>query len=140
MRLDDLLKQDSEWLRGTGPYSNIVMSSRVRIARNIDKMPFSHWAQRKKQEEIMNMVLDAASKTNYLKDALVFKMQDLSDVDKLFLVERHLMSPEHASPGEFKALVFDPKEVVSIMINEEDHMRIQALQSGFNLMEIGRAS
>ncbi len=138
MNLDDLLKQDSEWLKGTGPYSNIVISSRVRLARNLDKMPFSHWAQRKKQEEIMNMIIDAANATNYLKGSMVYRIRDLSETDRMFLVERHLMSPEHAKDGEFKALIMDPKEVVSIMVNEEDHMRIQAMQSGFNLMEAWR--
>ena len=138
MKLDDLLKQESEWLKGTGPSSNIVISSRVRVARNLDRMPFSHWAQRKKQEEIMNMITSAAAATNYLKGSMTFKIQDLSEVDRVFLVERHLMSPEHAKEGEFKALIVDPKEVVSIMVNEEDHMRIQAMQSGFNLMEAWR--
>jgi protein arginine kinase len=59
-------------------------------------------------------------------------------VDRLFLVERHLMSPEHARDAEHKGLIVDPKEIVSIMINEEDHLRIQILQSGLNLMECWR--
>ena len=138
MKIDDLLQQESEWLKGTGPNSNIVISSRVRLARNLDRMPFSHWAQRKRLEEIMIMVLDAASRTSYLKGAMFLKMSDLDEIDKLFLVERHLMSPEHEKEGEFKALIVDPKEVVSIMINEEDHLRIQSLQSGFNLTEAWR--
>ncbi len=138
MKLEDLLKQESEWLKGTGPYSHIVISSRVRLARNLDRMPFSHWAQRKKLEEIMNMVLDAASRTTFLKNGIVLKMSEVDEIDKLFLVERHLMSPEHAKEGDFKALIIDPKEIVSIMVNEEDHIRIQTLQSGFNLAEAWR--
>jgi protein arginine kinase len=56
----------------------------------------------------------------------------------MFLVERHLMSPEHAKNVEYKALIVDPKEIVSIMVNEEDHLRIQVMQSGLNLIECWR--
>lgn len=136
--LDDFLKKDSEWLKGTGPNSDIVMSSRVRLARNLDKLSFSHWADKKQQEAIMNAVFDAAKSISYLKDALFIRLKDLSEVDRFFLVERHLMSPEHAKDVEFKALIVDPKEIVSIMVNEEDHLRIQVLQSGFNLTEAWR--
>jgi len=135
MQLDDFLKQDSEWLRGTGPSSNIVFSSRTRLARNLEGLPFSHWAQKKRQEEILQMVQVAVESSAFLKDSLFIRLKDISEVDRLFLVERHLMSPEHAENVEFKALVIESKEIVSIMINEEDHLRIQVLQSGFNLKE-----
>ena len=138
MKLDDFLKHDCEWLKGTGPNSDIVMSSRTRLARNLDKFAFSHWADKTQQEEIMNAVLDAAKSVSFLKDALFFRLKDLSEVDRIFLVERHLMSPEHTKDVEFKALIVDPKEIISVMVNEEDHLRIQILQSGMNLMECWR--
>lgn len=138
MKLDDLLRQDSEWLKGTGPNSDIVMSSRTRLARNLEKFAFSHWANKKQLGEILEIVKEAAESTNFLKDSLFIRIKDLSEVDRLFLVERHLMSLEHTKDAEYRALIIDPKEVVSIMINEEDHLRIQVLQSGFNLMEAWR--
>ena len=138
MRLDDLLKHDCEWLKGTGPNSDIVMSSRTRLARNLDKFAFSQWADRTQREGILNVVLDAAKSVTYLKEALFLRLKDLSEVDRLFLVERHLMSPEHTKDVEFKALIVDPKEMISIMVNEEDHLRIQIFQSGLNLMECWR--
>lgn len=138
MRIDDFLRHDSEWLKGTGPNSDIVMSSRTRLARNLDKLAFSHWADKKQQEAILTAALDAAESVNYLKDALFVRLKDLSEVDRSFLVERHLISLEHAKDVEFKALIVDPKEIVSIMVNEEDHLRMQVLQSGFNLMEAWR--
>lgn len=138
MSLDYFLKQDSEWLKGTGPSSNIVMSSRTRLARNLDKIPFSNWADKKELEYILATVKEAALGTNFLKNAIFFRLKDMSEVDRLFLVERHLMSPEHATNVEYKGLIVDPKEIVSIMINEEDHLRIQVLQSGFNLNECWR--
>ncbi|MDP3790862.1 MAG: protein arginine kinase [Candidatus Omnitrophota bacterium] len=138
MKLDEFLKHDCEWLKGTGPNSDIVMSSRTRLARNLDKLSFSHWADKKQQEAILTAILDAAKSVSYLKDALFLRLKDLSEVDRLFLVERHLMSPEHTKDVEFKALIVDPKEIISIMVNEEDHLRIQILQSGLNLMECWR--
>ena len=138
MRVDDFLRHDSEWLKGTGPNSDIIMSSRTRLARNLDKLSFSHWADKKQQETILNAAFDAARNVNYLKDALFVRLKDLNEVDRFFLVERHLISLEQAKDVEFKALIVDPKEIVSIMVNEEDHLRIQVLQSGFNLMEAWR--
>jgi len=138
MKLDDFLKQDTEWLRGTGPHSDIVMSSRTRVARNLNKFYFSHWADKRQLDEILAAIKEAAEATSFLKNSIYIKLKDLSEVDRLFLVERHLMSPEHAKDVEYKALIVDPKEVVSIMINEEDHLRMQVLQSGFNLIEAWR--
>lgn len=138
MTIDDFLKQDSEWLKGTGPNADIVMSSRTRLARNIEKTPFSNRADPKQLEDVMARVKEAVLSTNFLKNASFFSLKDLSEIDRLFLVERHLMSPEHAKDVEYKGLIIDPKEVVSIMINEEDHLRIQILQSGLNLRECWR--
>src|SRR3990167_5178792 len=116
MTIDDFLNQDSEWLKGTGPSSNIVMSSRTRLARNLDRIPFSNWANRKQLEDVLSAVKDAAFSSNFLKKALFVRLKDLSEVDRQFLVERHLMSPEHSQGVEYKALIVDPKEIVSVMI------------------------
>jgi len=135
MNYKDFIKQDTEWLKGTGPNANIVMSSRVRLARNLDKVPFSNWANKDRLEEVLVAVKDAALSAGILSDALFVRLKDLSEVDRLFLVERHLISPEHAENADYKAVIIDPKEMISIMINEEDHLRIQVLLSGSNLRE-----
>jgi len=138
MKLDDLLNQTSEWLKGTGPRSEIVISSRVRLARNLIKVPFSDWATKEQKKKIADTTSSALKASNVMKNYAVFEMAKLNDVDRGFLVERHLMSPEHAREPEFKYLALDAKEVISVMINEEDHLRIQVLQSGFNLPEAWR--
>lgn len=138
MTIDDFLNQDSEWLKGTGPNSNIAMSSRTRLARNIDKFAFTHWAAKKQLSDIVALAANAANSSEYLKNAFFIRLKDLSELDRQFLVERHLMSPEHARDIEHKAMIVDPKEMVSIMINEEDHLRIQVLQSGLNIVEAWR--
>jgi len=138
MTIDDLLKQTSEWLKGTGEHSDIVISSRIRLARNLNKLPFSHWSSKKNKLESLGLIKDAIGKSSYLKKSNYVDLASLKDLDKRFLVERHLMSREHASKEDSKALVFDDKEIVAIMLNEEDHLRIQVMQSGFNLTEAWR--
>ncbi|MEW6100797.1 MAG: protein arginine kinase [Candidatus Omnitrophota bacterium] len=135
MKLNDLLNHTSEWLKGTGPHSDIVISSRVRLARNLDKAPFSHWAGKKESEEALKRIEEAISKIDYFKSTTVFRLADLDSVDKQFLVERHLMSMEHAQKTDHKAVAVDEEEIISIMINEEDHIRMQVMQSGFNIFE-----
>ena len=135
MKLNDLVNQTSEWLRGTGPNSNIVISSRIRLARNLKNFPFSHWANEKQLDEVFSMARKAILANNYMKNALFLKLTDLSKVDKQFLIERHLISHEYTIKPEHKAVAIADKEILSIMINEEDHLRIQVMQSGFNLKE-----
>ncbi|MFH0826519.1 MAG: protein arginine kinase [Candidatus Omnitrophota bacterium] len=135
MNLSDLLNHTSEWLKSTGPHSDIVISSRIRLARNLDKLPFPHWGNTQQGEKALAGIEEAISKVEYLKKTTFFKLGDLDSVDKQFLVERHLMSLEHAQKTNHKALVIDDDEILSIMINEEDHIRIQVMQSGFNLFE-----
>jgi len=135
MKLDDLINHSSEWLKGTGPNSDIVISSRIRLARNLEKIPFPHWGNDKQGEGVLNAITEAAGKIDYLKSTTTFKLADLDNVDKQFLIERHLMSYEHAQKTDSKAVVIDDEEILSIMINEEDHIRMQVMQSGFNLFE-----
>jgi len=140
MKLEDLLMRESEWLKGIGPRSNIVISSRARIARNISGFPFFNWAKKADKEKLLKLAEEALLKSKFMKDTIFLKMKDTSEIDKQFLVERHLISPEHTVDAAYKALIFDEKEIVSIMINEEDHLRIQVLQSGFNIMEAWRVA
>jgi protein arginine kinase len=135
MKLNDLLNHTSEWLKSTGPYSDIVISSRIRLARNLDKLPFPHWANKKHGEQALKIIVDAIGKVDYLKKTTNFDLAQLDSIDKQFLVERHLMSLEHAQKTDHKAVVVDEEEIVSIMINEEDHLRMQVMQSGFNIFE-----
>ncbi len=135
MKLDDLIKHTGEWLRGTGPHSNIVMSSRIRLARNMAKTPFPNKATKKALTDILATVEGAINQINLFKGAMFLRMTELDNVDKQFLVERHLMSHEHAANPDGKALIVSREEVLSVMINEEDHLRIQVMQSGFNLNE-----
>lgn len=134
MRLDDLINHASEWLKGTGPHSDIIISSRIRLARNLQGKLFPQWASRPQAEETMNMLKEAIQRVNYLKKTTFFRLLEMDNVDKQFLVERHLMSREQASKPDSKAIVIDDEEIISIMLNEEDHLRMQVMKSGFDLL------
>ena len=133
--LDELIRQTGEWLRGVGPVSDIVMSSRVRLARNLEKLPFATRATKATQAEVLRLVKEGILQTAEIKKPMIFEMSELDEVDRQFLVERHLISREHATRTDHRAVAIGQGEVVSIMVNEEDHLRIQVMQSGLTLRE-----
>lgn len=135
MQIDDLIQQTGEWLKNTGPHSHIVMSSRIRLARNLNKIPFPARAEKKELTNVYSLVSPAISNISYMENAIFLKINDLDNVDKQFLIERHLMSHDHAASGEGRAIAISKEEIVSIMMNEEDHLRIQVMRSGLNLFE-----
>lgn len=98
-------------------------------------MPFPNKAPKKTLDEVLETINKTIASVEYFKSAGFLKIAELDNVDRKFLIERHLMSHEHASNPDGKALVISKEEVLSVMVNEEDHMRIQVMQSGFNLEE-----
>jgi len=138
MKLDDLINHSGEWLKGTGPHANIVMSSRVRLARNLKNVSFPNRATKKTLVQVLENMQRASGEAPYFKGSTIFRMNELDNIDKQFLVERHLMSHEHAANVEGKALIVNSEEILSVMVNEEDHLRIQVMQSGFDLHETWR--
>ncbi|PIQ84039.1 MAG: protein arginine kinase [Candidatus Omnitrophica bacterium CG11_big_fil_rev_8_21_14_0_20_63_9] len=133
--IDELMKRPSEWLRGTGPVSEIVMSSRIRLARNLEKFPFATRATKVSQGEVLAVVREGLQRTGAMRQSHVFEIGDLDEVDRQFLVERHLVSREHIVHADHKAVAIGQGEAISVMINEEDHLRIQVMQSGMNLQD-----
>lgn len=133
MKLDALMHQLGEWLKAAGPHSDIVMSSRVRLARNLNKVPFSHWAGKKEKEEVLNLIKDVLSENEFLKGGLLVLMKELDEIERSLLVERHLVSREFIQNPDSKAVAISANEAISGMINEEDHLRLQVMQSGFNV-------
>ena len=135
MQINDLINHTSEWLKGTGPHSDVVISSRIRLARNLNQFPFPHWASKAQLNTILEKSSQAMEKVELLKKSTLFILANLDSIDKQFLVERHLMSIEHTQKTEQKAVLVNDEENIAVMINEEDHLRIQLMQSGFNLFE-----
>lgn len=137
MNLDELAQTTGEWLRGSGPESDIVVSSRVRLARNLADFPFisrATAADRVAIEEILRGRVDALQKSGQAPSDLIYvNVSELPELDRQFLVERQLISREHAESEGARAVAIDRAEQFSVMINEEDHLRIQVMHSGLDL-------
>lgn len=135
MNLDALLPTLGEWLRGTGPDSDIVLSTRIRLARNLADIPFTSRADASQKAAVVRRVRDALNKVRLPYKLEYHELNALTPLDRQFLVERQLISPELAAQAGPCGVAFDERESVSIMINEEDHLRLQVLRSGFALEE-----
>jgi protein arginine kinase len=133
MEIKDLSDNTGEWLRGTGKESDIVISSRVRLARNIAGFPFLSRANLKQRREIESLLRKTIIERKIAQDVSYVNLNQATAIDKLFLVERHLISKEHAEGEGERGVAFGKSETVSLMINEEDHLRIQVICSGFEL-------
>src|SRR5947209_11941805 len=135
MNLDSLTHTSGEWLRGTGPESDIVVSSRVRLARNLAAFPFTNRASAYQKAEIEGLLRDRVGKVELDPKLDYVNVPGLSPLDRQFLVERQLISRELASAEGPRGVAFGPRETVSLMVNEEDHLRLQVMRSGFSLEE-----
>jgi len=136
MELDDLARQAGEWLKGEGPESDIIISSRIRLARNLADFPFTNRATPEQKEEIAEILRERVSHVRSRNGELTyFDLVERTDLDLQFLVERHLISKEHKEAAGARGVAINGAETISIMVNEEDHLRIQVLKSGFQLGE-----
>ncbi|MCA9131721.1 MAG: protein arginine kinase [Planctomycetales bacterium] len=133
MKLEDLAGKCGEWLRGSGPESDIVISSRIRLARNLAEFPFVRRASREERAQIAKMVRAKIESIQDWSRVLYLDLERLDEVDRQFLVERQLMSREIAEAEGERAVVIDQDERFSVMVNEEDHLRIQVMCSGLDL-------
>src|SRR5580704_10068147 len=125
--------------RRKGPYDRIVMSSRVRLARNLKEAAFPGWAKKPERIRVLEMIRPAVEGLPEMKDAFAEAMDSLSTLDKQILVERHLISREHAAKGAGSGLVLNRDETLCFMINEEDHLRMQALRPGLQIRQVWTA-
>lgn len=136
--IDVLLDRTSEWMDGSGPDAEIVLTSRVRIARNISGIPFPNRADSKNKQRVFGAIEKAIKNNDYMHGSLVLKLDKIDQLDRQFLIERRLISREQATSPVGGAVMVSEKEIVSLMINEEDHMRMQILYSGFRLLDAWR--
>ena len=135
MTLDDLIRKPGTWLAPSDA-SGIIVSSRIRLARNIDGVAFPGWAGEDECARLQAGLWEALQAVKALSPCLAIDMADLSQVDREFLRERHLISSELAQKAKGSSLLMREDEVLSIMINEEDHLRLQAMRPGFHLAEL----
>jgi len=136
VEFNDLTKTSGEWLRGNGPEADIVISSRIRLARNLAEFPFISRATPQDRVQIERILREGVLAAKPSDDFLYIAIDELEGVDRQLLVERHLISRELAEGQGRRAVAVDLGEKFSLMVNEEDHLRIQAMQSGFNLTSV----
>jgi protein arginine kinase len=118
-----------------GPHDRIVMSSRVRLARNLRDASFPGWAKKPERVKILETIQPVVVSMPEMADSFAETMDNLTSLDKQVLVERHLISREHAAKSAGSGIVLNREESFCVMINEEDHMRMQALCPGFQIRE-----
>ena len=135
MKFSNMLSTAGEWLRGEGPHHQIVISSRVRLARNLRNRAFPGWAKKAERISILDLIRPRVEELTEMQDSFSESLQELSALERQVLVERHLISREHAAKGVGSAVVMNRRQTLSIMINEEDHLRMQSIRSGLQLKQ-----
>ncbi len=136
MKFSRIIANTGEWLTGDGPHRQIVVSSRVRLARNLTNKPFPGWAKKAERLEVLKIVKSAVESLPEMAEAFSENLEALTPLEKQVLVERHLISREHAAKGVGSAVVMNAPQTLSFMVNEEDHLRMQAICCGLQLEKV----
>lgn len=137
MNLDNYInKASSQWMKGDGPHSTVAISSRVRLARNFGDYPFPGQASTRQLEEVEQKVRRwwNTGGVASLGEVEYISIKDIPEAERQALVDKHLVSPNIARQG-YGSVLLNQSESVSVMVNEEDHLRIQTLFSGLQLSE-----
>lgn len=129
---EDMARNPAGWLSGDGDESMVVLSSRVRLARNVAGCIYPSAADSATREKVVGYFESAVERSDLLSKGSLLRGSDLTPLDRDFLVERHLMSPGFMQDDKSRALYISTDEQISIMVNEEDHLRIQVLSPGLN--------
>ena len=125
----------SSWMNDDGPSSDIVLSSRVRLARNLEGIHFPTVASNEESKEVVGLLKNKMESTTVFDQLELITISELKPVEKRVLVEKHLISPHLAEDSPYGACLLSQDESISIMLNEEDHIRIQCLFPGLQLKE-----
>jgi protein arginine kinase len=133
VRWGDLDHGGGEWLRGEGAERDVVVSSRIRLARNLAGFPFLTKASEEQRREIVDRLREPLAGLALTTRPLYVDLEAADDVLGSFLVERHLISRELQGGKGARGVAFGSDEVVSVMVNEEDHLRVQTIRSSLDL-------
>lgn len=136
MKIDELARKPGPWLRGGGPMSDIVISSRVRLARNIAGFPFLSKVDDEQRNELAKLIRSHVDGRGIGSDWRYVDLERVDELDRQVLVERHLISRQLVDTRGARGVSFAKDESASVMVNEEDHLRIQVVRSGVQLEAI----
>ena len=135
MKLTDISNDINEWFNGSGPLADIVVSSRIRLARNIAGHKFLSRCSNAEKSEILNKLRDVLMSLKLGDKIFYISVDKAPTLSRHFLVERHLISRHHAFGKGPRGVVMAKKEFFTAMINEEDHLRLQVLKAGCQLSQ-----
>ncbi len=133
MAFEELLSPQGEWFTQEGLLGEVVVSSRLRLARNLEGRKFPHHASANEQKEILEAVQRVLTSEPKFQELKFVRLKEISSLDRQFLTEHQLISAEHAASLGESAVAYDPKLGLSILVNEEDHLRIQVFRTGLSL-------
>ncbi len=135
--IESLIRSDrAELTQGAKKGSPVVLSTRVRLARNLSDIPFPGRATSAQRSDIMSRCAEHMCELKHMKNGAFFEISELSDLEKQVLVERHLISRELCESEQGSGVFINKDQTCSVMVNEEDHLRIQFLKTGFNLRSV----
>ncbi len=137
MTIEKLLDQPFvSWMKNGAQDGDIVLASRIRLARNLEDIPFPQQANAEQLSQVISQLKTSLYDLNSNEqDYMFIDLEKIPLLERLVLVEKHIISPDHARKAENRALIVNDDTTVSVMVNEEDHLRIQCLMSGLNLTE-----
>jgi protein arginine kinase len=135
VKLRDLVLSPAPWLQPGGPQSDIVLSTRVRLARNVAGRPFCSRLRPDERQDLEAHLKAAILKALDARGATWFELADMPEIDRRCLVERHLISRELAAGDGQRGVAIDAAQQVAVMANEEDHIRLQVIFCGLQLQE-----
>jgi protein arginine kinase len=135
VNLERLTQKSSEWLRGTGPESDVVVSTRIRLARNLAEFPFTTRIDEAAKADVAGRACEYFENLAIPTKLSYIDVSTLDDLDRQFLVERQLISRELSEGSGARGVAISKDEDIAIMVNEEDHLRVQVLHSGLTLDE-----
>jgi protein arginine kinase len=132
MLITPLIEAKAELTDGGLAPEPIVLSTRIRLARNLAGEAFPGWADSAQRVDVLERSMDKLSQLPAFKDGTFIQIADLTDLEKQVLVERHLVSRELIETEDGTGVFISPSQQLTVMINEEDHLRLQCVRSGFN--------
>ncbi len=135
---EELLTSTDDWFLKSGPSCEVVVSSRLRLARNLEGEKFPHHANAVEQRKAVEEVKAAIAGLSDAGNLKFVRLNEISSLDRQLLTEHQVISAEHAASLGERAVAYDPKDGLSLLINEEDHLRLQIFRSGLNLREAFR--
>jgi protein arginine kinase len=140
MALEQLIKQQENAHIEVATHSPILMTSRIRLARNLEGFHFPGWSDMSQRSHVYKKCVEAIEQVSHFNPCLNFSIESLDSMERQYLVERHLISTELSEGNAGSGVCINNDQSISIMINEEDHLRIQVMSPRFDFDQLWKTS